>query len=31
MKEQQLIVVYKRVSSAAQSLELQDAAARRYL
>ena len=31
MKEQHLIVVYKRVSSAAQSLELQDAAARRYL
>lgn len=31
MRIQQWIVVYKRVSSAAQSLELQDAAARRYL
>lgn len=31
MEEKQLIVIYNRVSSAAQSLELQDAAARRYL
>ncbi|MDQ0232865.1 recombinase family protein [Metabacillus malikii] len=29
--EKQLIVVYQRVSSDAQSLKLQDAAARRYL
>lgn len=31
MEKKQLIVVYTRVSSAAQSLELQNAAARRYL
>lgn len=31
MEERNLIVVYSRVSSAAQSLELQQSAARRYL
>lgn len=31
MKEKNLVILYKRVSSAAQSLELQDAAAKQYL